>query len=270
MEHREVEALARQLFSAYETGQRVSHLPSARSGFDLDAAYQVEAELKRLREASGAKAVGRKAGYANKAIWRALKLETLLWAHMYDDTVHYNATALSLPHRRSLKIEPEIMFGLKHAITAEHISATAALESTDWLAIGYELIDCPYPTWKFQPSDFVAALGLHAALVVGERVPVRPDWIPTLLEELRRFKVRISKNGELAEEGSGKNVLGSPASCLAELGTAVLRRFPNEPLSAGEVISSGSLTAGHPTDAGDRWTVEVDGLPLPPLTLRLD
>ena len=28
-------------------------------------------------------------GYANKAIWRVLKLETLVWAHMYDDTVHH-------------------------------------------------------------------------------------------------------------------------------------------------------------------------------------
>ena len=32
---------------------------------------------------------GRKVGYANKAVWRALKLDTLVWADMYDDTVRH-------------------------------------------------------------------------------------------------------------------------------------------------------------------------------------
>jgi 2-keto-4-pentenoate hydratase len=57
---------------------------------------------------------------------------------------------------------------------------------------------------------------------------------------------------------------------LAELGAAVVRGFPSEPLRAGEIVSSGTLTAGHPTDRGDLWKVEVEGLGLPPLTLRLE
>jgi 2-keto-4-pentenoate hydratase len=93
--------------------------------------------------------------------------------------------------------------------------------------------------------------------------------ISTFVDQLARFKVRISKNGEFVEEGSGRNSLRSPALCLAELGGAIVRRFPNEPLGSGEIISSGTLTAGHPTDKGDIWTAEVEGLPLPPLTLRL-
>ncbi len=271
----EVEALARELLSAYETGGRVAIPPSGRPGFDLDTAYAVEATLKQLREASGHEAVGRKVGYANKAMWRVLKLETLVWAHMYDDTVHYSdgsSATLALAHPRSLKIEPEIVFGLKHPIMIEGGAApdaTAALAATDWLAIGFEIIDCPFPGWQFQPSDFVASFGLHAALVIGERVPVRPDGIAALVEGLPRFKVRMLKNGEFVEEGSGRNSLRSPALCLAELSAAILRRFPTEPLRAGEIVSSGTLTAGHPTDRCDLWTAEVDGLPLPPLTLRL-
>ncbi|MGC2822598.1 MAG: hypothetical protein WA198_23090, partial [Candidatus Sulfotelmatobacter sp.] len=105
------EILARELFSSQETGRMVEAL-SARSGFDLNAAYEIEATLKEFREAEGHRSVGRKVGYANKAMWRALKLETLVWAHMYDDTVHFsegNSAALSIPHPRSLKIEPEIV-----------------------------------------------------------------------------------------------------------------------------------------------------------------
>ena len=194
----EVESLARELLSAYETGAMVAIPPSGRPGFDLNTAYEVEATLKRFREAGGHRAVGRKVGYANKAMWRVLKLETLVWAHMYDDTVHYsdrNSATLTIAHPRSLKIEPEIVFGLKQPIVTEGAAApdaAAALASTDWLAVGFEIIDCPFPEWQFQPSDFVASFGLHAALVIGERVQVRPDSIAALLDELPRFKVRMS------------------------------------------------------------------------------
>jgi 2-keto-4-pentenoate hydratase len=280
MSHHEVEALASELLFAYETGVMVPILPSARPGFDLNTAYEVEAALKQFREAGGHKAIGRKVGYANKALWRALKLETLVWAHMYDDTVHYNgcnSATLSIAHTRSLKIEPEIVFGLKQPILVDDgdtPAATAVLASTDWLAVGFEIIDCPFPEWKFQPSDFVASFGLHAALVIGARVQVGPDNIAALVDELPRFKVHVScstrsKNEQFVEEGSGRNSLRSPALCLAELSAAITRRFPTEPLRAGEIVSSGTLTAGHPTDRGDLWKVEVEGLSLPPLTLRL-
>jgi len=272
MSDNDVEILARELLSAHETGQMISVPPSACPGFDLNTAYQVEATLKRFREAAGHRAVGRKVGYANKAMWRVLKLETLVWAHMYDDTVHQsdsNRATLTLAHPHSLKIEPEIVFGLKQPILSERLGAIAALECTDWLAIGFEIIDCPFPGWQFQPSDFVAYFGLHAALVIGERVQVQQESIAKLVDELPRFQVRMSKNGEFVEEGSGKNSLRSPALCLAELAGAILRRFPAQPLSAQEIVSSGTLTAGHPTHSGDLWTAEVTGLPLPSLSLQL-
>ena len=268
----EVEAVARELLSAYETGQIVNAPPSARPGFDLNAAYEVEAWLRHSREAAGHRAVGRKVGYANKAMWRVFKLETLVWAHMYDDSVHYaenNSTTLAMASPRSLKIEPEIVFGLKEPITAQGLDAAGALAATDWLALGFEIIDCPYPEWKFQPSDFVASFGLHAALVVGKKMKVFLNSIARLVDELSKFKLRMLNSGELMEEGSGKNSLKSPALCLAELGAAIARRFPNQPLSAGEIVSSGTLTAGHPTASGDLWTAEVEGISLSPLTLRL-
>lgn len=269
MQQNAVEALAQELLSAFETGEMVSVPPSARPGFDLDTAYAIEAILKRSRESAGHRAVGRKVGYANKAMWRVLKLETLVWAHMYDDTVHHNAETLSIAHTRSLKIEPEIVFGLKQPILSPGLDAAAALHCAEWLALGFEIIDCPFPGWQFQPGDFVASFGLHAALVIGEKMHVLPEMIPKLVEELPRFTVRMSKNGPFVEQGSGKNSLRSPALCLAELGAAILRRFPEQALSAGEIISSGTLTAGHATERGDQWTAEVEGLALQPLSLRL-
>ena len=41
---------------------------------------------------------------------------------------------------------------------------------------------------------------------------------------LPTFALRLTKNGELVQEGSGKNVLKSPALCLAELSVAMARQ----------------------------------------------
>jgi 2-keto-4-pentenoate hydratase len=272
MGNTDVEALARELMAAYERSEMVSAPPSSRPGYDLDAAYEVELKLKHWREAAGHRSVGRKVGYANKAMWRILKLDTLVWGHMYEDTVHQssgNSAELKLEHVRSLKIEPEIVFGLKQPITSAGLDTAGALAAVDWLAIGFEIIDCPYPEWKFQPADFVASFGLHAALAIGERIFVRAQDIAALADQLAKFKVRMLKNGEFVEEGSGKNALRNPALCLAELGAAIAKRLPDEPLSAGEIVSTGTLTAGHLTAAGDRWAAEVDGIELPSLTLEL-
>ena len=268
-----IDEVTRELSSAYETGAMVAAPPSQRPSFDLDTAYAVEAELKNIRECGGHKAIGRKVGYANKAMWRVFKLETLVWAHMYEDTVHYsdnNSAKLTLSNSRSLKIEPEIVFGLKDRIMGEKPDASAVLAAVEWLAMGFEIIDCPFPDWRFQPSDFVASFGLHAALVIGERVQVGRDNIATLIEDLGQFKVRMSKNGEFIEEGSGKNSLKSPALCLAELSVAIAKRFPSVPLGAGEIVSSGTLTAGHFLEKNDLWKADLDGIPLPSLTLRFE
>jgi 2-keto-4-pentenoate hydratase len=268
----DTQALAREMLAAYTTGAVVATPPSARdSAFDLNAAYAVEAEYAELRRRGGRSTVGLKVGYANKAVWRVLKLDSLVWAHMYDDTVHHAGSGcneITLPYDRSTKIEPEIVFRLARPVPAGAHPAVV-LQHVDWLAIGFELIGCPYPDWQFTPADFVAGFGLHLALVVGQPSAVGQDAISGLVDALASFRVRIAKNGEFVEEGGGRNSLRSPALCLAELSAALARQPGASPLDAGDLVSTGTLTAGHPVARGETWKVEVDGLPLSGLSLRL-
>lgn len=273
---RDVLAFARELADAFERGQTTTPLSSRDSGFDLDAAYAVEAELARMRRANGRTTVGLKVGYANKAIWRALKLETLVWAHMYDDTVRYvgpaqggsDSVPLSLANMCSPKIEPEIVFMLKSPLAPGLTDPAAILQSVESLALGFEIIDCPFPDWKFQPADFVAAFGLHRALVVGDPRRVDEANIESLAEQLPRFTVRLTRDGELVDEGSGRNSLRSPALCLGELASALSRRPGAEPLAPSNLVSSGTLTESQPIASDQTWTATLDGLDLPPLTLH--
>ena len=267
----DVSAFARELFDARANCTSVPAAPSSREGgLDLATAYLVEAELTRMRRAEGHTTVGRKVGYANKALWRALKLPTLVWANMYDDTVVYargGGASLSTAGMVAPRIEPEVVFKLRQAPTSA--DAAAVLESVYWVALGFEFVDCPFPEWKFQPVDFVACFGLHAALVVGEPRAIRQDDIPSLVEQLGAMKVRLSKNGEPVEEGYGKNALRNPAACLGELASAIEAQPGAEPLSADELVSTGSLTAPQPVAPGERWEVVADGIELTPLEVNL-
>jgi 2-oxo-3-hexenedioate decarboxylase len=268
----DLKALAAELAGAYASRRPVDVLPSSRdAGFDLPTAYAVEAELVRLRRVGGHTTVGRKVGFANKAVWRALKLDTLVWAHMYDDTVHYaheGTQALSLSRMYSPKIEPEIVFKLKQPPPADKPDPATVLESVEWLAIGFEIVDCVFPDWKFQPVDLVASYGLHAALVVGSPRFIEPTNIPALVEALPGFTVKLLKDGLPVEEGSGKNALRSPALCLGELVAGIARQPNADPLAAGEIISSGTLTSARPIAPGETWSAILEGLDLPPLMLR--
>jgi 2-oxo-3-hexenedioate decarboxylase len=263
--------LARELSAAF-ANRRLTPTPSSRyPDFDLASAYAVERELVRQRQADGHAPVGRKVGYANKAVWRMLKLDTVLWAHVYDDTVQYaraGDAALSIARLTAPKIEPEIVVKLKggaRPFDGGPPDAAAALDACEWIALGFEVIDCVFPDWQFQLADFVAAYGLHAALIVGNPRPIDA----TMLDALPRFTVRLLKDGQLAAEGSGRNVLRSPAACLAELAAAATRAPHAEPLAAGEIISTGTTTESQRIAAGETWTAELDGLALPPLTVRV-
>ena len=90
-----------------------------------------------------------------------------------------------------------------------------------------------------------------------------------LIDQLAQFTLQLSLNGEVVEKGAGKNSLRSPALCLGELAGAISRRAPDEPLSAGELISSGTLTDSRLIAAGESWTATVDGLDLPALSLAI-
>src|SRR5688500_6296533 len=225
-------ALAAEIMAAYANHHVIPIPPSGRDpAFDLDAAYAVEGEFVRVRRASGRTTVGRKVGFANKAAWRVLKLDTLVWAHMYDDTVRFadgNTASLSLAGMFSPKIEPEIVFKVKTPMGPGPLEPAAVLDSVEWLALGFEIIDCVFADWKFQPADFVASFGLHAALVVGEPQHVAPSMIPSLVEQLPKFTVKLFRNGDVVGEGSGRNSLRSPALCLGELASAIERRSPEE------------------------------------------
>ena len=78
----------------------------------------------------------------------------------------------------------------------------------------------------------------------------------------------LRRNGAVADRGVGANALGHPASALAHLAAVLAGQPQFEPLAAGEIVTTGTLTAAMPIKPGETWSSEYAGLPIAGLELH--
>ena len=236
--------------------------------FGIDDAYAISAELLRRREDAGWQRLGRKIGFTNIAVMREYGMSAPIFGYVYDRTLIHGESgraALSLAGTVQPKIEPEIVFKLRRSPprTRDPVALLAAVE---WIAQGFELVQCHYPNWVFAAPDAIADSGFHARYAVGAPTPVDEDDVARPADDLAGFRIELLLNGEVAAEGGGELVLGSPLLALAHL-IEVLAGLPGHPpLAAGELVTTGTLTAalpvvpdrpGRPASAGwgsRRWS----------------
>lgn len=260
-------ALAQEFLDARPLGAPVIPPSHRYEGWNLAAAYEVGSEIYKKRREAGWNPVGRKIGFTNKTIWPSLGMDTVIWAYVYEQTVRFaenNQAELSLSNTHSCLIEPEIVFKLKAPITAADTEDVAILEKVEWLALGYEVVDCNFPDWKFAPTDAVADFGLHWRLIIGDTFPVtNPE---KLAGELRSFRATLFKNGEVAAQGTGSDVLDSPALALGWL-ARTLDQQGDIPLAAGEIVTTGTITPAPIVHPSEFWHTTLEGINLSPLTL---
>lgn len=126
---------------------------------DQDRAYAIAGEVHQRRVDRGEKPVGRKIGFTNRSIWSEWGLDAPIWGYMYDSTVQHAATGrapIGIAHLIQPRIEPEIQlhFARTPPVTRDE---AAILGCIDWIAHGFELVQCPFADWSFEVVDAIAA-----------------------------------------------------------------------------------------------------------------
>ncbi|MDO8877336.1 MAG: hydratase [Pseudolabrys sp.] len=268
MNDTEISGIATEALGALAAHTPLAPFSARASGFTLADASRVTPLLRAGFEARGETILGRKIGFTNRGIWAQYGVYAPIWGYMTSATVHALADIEALPTADFCepRIEPEIIFGLSAAPTAT-MDDDALLACIGWLALGYEIVQSPFPDWKFQPADTVAANGLHGALLIGERHAVAPraaEW----QRELADFTARLLCDGALIDQGGGAAVLDSPFKALRHLVGMLANDPHNPPLAADEIVSTGTLTKAFPVKPGEIWRTEVAGIPLAGVTVR--
>ena len=255
--------IARELLDALGQGQIVPSIGEYEPAFGWDEGYAVAAEIVKLRRARGERTIGRKIGFTNRKIWAEYGAISPIWAHVYDCTVALardSAATVSLGGSTQPRLEPEIAFQLKAPIPPDCNDPAKLLEAVEWYAPSFEIVSCHFPNWKFKPADSAADFSFHWRLIVGTPVAVRMDDIPALSGQLRDCKVALRKDGLIMGRGVGANALDHPALALAFLADILARQPQFDPLAAGEIITTGTLTAAYSIKPGEIWSSVYDGL----------
>lgn len=256
--------LAEDLIALHERPRERALFSESYPGLTTEAGYDAAAALHRHRLSLGWRALGRKIGFTNRTIWPRYGVYEPMWGTVYDRTVMFaEADEATLPLEGLVqpRIEPEICFGLRAAPRAG-----AALEVIEWVAHSIEIVQCHHAAWRVTLPDCAADNGLHGRLIVGRRVPA--SEVAQLAERLSQVAVTLRKEGAVVDRGTGANVLDSPLLALEHL-ISVLARQPAAPqLAAGELVTTGTLTDAHPVRAGETWSTQIEGLPLPGLRVH--
>jgi len=266
----DLKAIAGDVVASLAGHRQLPTFSSRPGGLTLAQAYRVTPLLRAAFEARGETITGRKIGFTNREMWKVYGVQSPIWGYITNRTAHELASARALRIKDFVepRIEPEIIFGLK-AAPLPGMSEAALLDCTEWVAFGYEIVQSIFSDWKFAAPDAVAAHCVHGALLIGARHAIAPrktEW----QHELANFRVELYCNDKLSQPGSGALVLDSPLLALRSLVELLANDTHNQPLRAGEIISTGTLTLAMPVSAGESWTAKVSGIPLEDITARFE
>lgn len=264
------DALATRLLAAFDAGTPLSPLTAEDPAFDVPAAYDVLAEIDRRRRARGWQAVGRKIGFTNRSLWSRYNVDRPMWAHVWRETLvdaPDGRAEVSLERTCEPRIEPEVVLGIGGAVPGAG-DARAILAAVAWIAAGFEVVQSPFPQWKFAPPDCTAAFGMHRALVVGPRLALDDGLRDALVTRLPACELTLRRDGAVVERGQGAAVLDSPALALGHLVRLLAAQPAMPPLAPGELVTTGTLTDAWFVAAGQTWSSDYGELGVRGLDLR--
>jgi 2-keto-4-pentenoate hydratase len=263
---------AHRLLEARADAQRIPPL-SSEGPLSIEDSYDIAKSIANIRIAQGEKIIGRKIGFTNRKIWSKYgvnePISNPIWTPLFDETVRFaenNRGIQSLRGAVQPRLGPELVFKLgqtpKPDATMEELA-----ECIEWMAHAFEIVTCPFPDWRFEMADSIAAFGLHGSLIVGEPKMLSSSTRRNLGTVLAYASLSLSCGDELRSAGFGSDVLGSPMHALWHLHQLLLKQPQFTPLSAGEIITTGTWTDVCPIKPGETWTSAFSGISLPGMTV---
>lgn len=207
-----------------------------------------------------ARPVGRKIGFTNTNIWPEYNIDASNWGYIYANTQKtLKATGVvPLPlHPRAEalqpKIEPEIVFRMKSAPSSS-MSDAELLDCIYSFAHGLEIVQSIYHDWKFNSAETTAQGALHRFLFIGNWLRLTPEMPKDqIVAALGCIEVDISRDYELMDRGSSKNVLGHPLNALRHLCGILEKQNLHPCVQPGEIITTGTMTKALPISPGEYW-----------------
>ena len=240
------------LLHAEQTKKSVTPLTDLYPSLTVHEAYQVQLKAIDQKVKAGQKIVGKKIGLTSFAMQELLGVDQPDYGHLLDSMSVTNKGSIAVDSLFEPKVEGEIGFVLNKDLKGPNVTAEDVLAATEFIIPALEIVDSRIVNWKIKLQDTIADNASCGLYVLGE------EKFTVNGLDLTKIKMNLYKNGELMNKGTGADVLGHPATCVAWLANKLSEY--NVLLKAGEVILSGALSAAVIAQKGDVFTAEFSEL----------
>jgi 2-keto-4-pentenoate hydratase len=245
MNQQDIHAAAAMLWQHWRQSTRLDELPAhCRPGSRAEG-YAIQAELAKL---SGQSIIGWKIAATSTAGQQHIRVDGPLAGCLLSARAVEAGGRVSLAGNNMKVAEAEFAFRMGQSLpkralaygVAEVLAAVASLHPA------IEVPDSRYQDFtRVGAAQLIADVACACWFVIGPAA--RADW---RARDLVQHSVAAYRNGALAGQGSGANVLGDPRAALAWVANEL--RTHGEGLRAGDVVITGTCLTPVPVSAGDK------------------
>ncbi|MGF3056941.1 2-keto-4-pentenoate hydratase [Microbacterium sp. YY-01] len=235
--------LAAELSQAQHTRTPVPRITARHPEATVHDSYAIQRLWRDEQVNAGRTLVGHKIGLTSRAMQQATGITEPDYGVMFDDTVYASGATLSFDAFTSVRIEVELAFVLRRALTGPDCTLEEAIDAIDHVVPALEVLNAHVELEGRTIVDTIADNAAYGAMVLGDtrrhldEIDVR--WVPGVLE----------RNGVVEETGVAAGVLGHPVRGVAWLANKLHQH--GESLQAGHIILAGSFTRPVWIERGD-------------------
>lgn len=253
-------ALARSLWDAERQATPIARLNRVIPGLSVADGYAIRREVDLLRMIDGAVPVGRKVGLATRSALARNGIDEPFWSYIFSSGEHPEGGAIELRRFIRPRIEAEVAFVLAEDLDDPELSPEAAFAAVRSLRPAIEIVDVRAGEWGVSAAESIADSGLNAGFVLGESVPrsfVTQDKLGRIDPNAITARIQTDRRGESGPIGRTSDLVGGPLGILAWLARSLVAS--GEPLRAGEIVLTGTLTPPVALEPGRSYTAEFAG-----------
>ena len=249
MHQQDIRAAAETLWQHWKHSTRLEQLPPQCRPDSRAEGYAIQAEVAKL---SGQNVVGWKIAATSAAGQRHIQVDGPLAGCLLAARAREGGARITLAGNNMKVAEAEFAFrmGADLPKRGASYSVDEVLAAVATLHPAIEVPDSRYQDFtRVGAAQLIADVACACWFVIGAEV--RADWRAV---DLKQHAVAAYRNGMLAGQGSGANVLGDPRAALAWIANELCTYGAG--LRAGEVVITGTCLTPVPVSAGD--SVKMD------------
>src|SRR5258708_22947365 len=199
-----IAGIADQLQKAEADRRQIPPIVTDLGNGNVDAAYQVQAELTRRRIAAGSRLVGRKIGLTSVAVQQQLGVSEPDFGALFNDMEAAYGGHIETARLIQPRVEAEIALVLDRDLERADTTMAELMRAIAFVAPALEIVYSRIADWKISIVDTIADNGSSARFVLGNSIRKLTDV------DLLTSGMMMTRNGGIVSVGSGAACLGHP------------------------------------------------------------